>query len=128
LPPAQQRFDGGEVAEDLLTVGIGLPKVGGAAPGHTLEDHAGWSAQQHDGVEPRVELALVRDAAGDEEQPVVVLREKGVDPVFSPEPLRALLDPVAVVRVHHAVASVGELGQSRRLPRSGHPGHERHGH
>jgi hypothetical protein len=51
-PPAQERFDGGEVAEDLLTLGTGLPKEVGAAPGHTLEDHVGWSAQQRDGVEP----------------------------------------------------------------------------
>jgi hypothetical protein len=121
LPPAQERFDGREVAEDLLTLRIGLPKVVCAAPGHTLEDHVGWSAQQHDGVEPGVELALVGDAARHEEDTVFVFVEELVDPVLAPERLGSPFDL-------YAVASGGELGEGRRLAGPGHPGHEHHGH
>jgi hypothetical protein len=57
-----------------------------------------------------------------------VLVEELVDPVLAPERLGFALDPVAVVRVHHAVASAGELGEGRRLSRPGHSGHEHHRH
>jgi hypothetical protein len=86
------------------------------------------SAQQHDGVEPRVELALVGDAARHEEDTVFVLVEELVGPVLAPERLDFALDPAAVVRVDDSMAPAGELGQSRRLSRSGHPGHEHSRH
>ena len=86
-PAAEQRLDGREIGQDPGAFRIVLAEVVRHACCHALEDHVGGSAQQHDRVEPRVELPLVGDAARDEEDAVLVPEEL-VDPVLAPERLR----------------------------------------
>src|SRR5215211_2530872 len=80
---SEQRLDDGRVVGDQLAIRVGLAVVVAFARGHPLEDHIRRRAQQDDGVEPRIELPLVRDAAGDEQRPVVVLVEERADPVHT---------------------------------------------
>ena len=92
---AQDRFDGGEVADDPIAFRVGLAEVVRRANGHALEDHVGRGAEQDDRVEAVVEHSLVGDAAGDEQRFVSVLVQELSDPVLAPQWLGLALDPAA---------------------------------
>src|SRR2546423_2554276 len=79
------RLDGLEMVEDERALGGRLAVVVRRPCLDPVEDHLGGRAEQHDRVEPVVEPALVRHAAGDEERPLTVGGEEVGDPVLSPE-------------------------------------------
>ena len=75
------------------------------------------------------------DATGDEQHSVVVSVEQRFDPVLPPQLLpaawvgtRHFLGIPAVVGVHDPMSSARKLGETRRLARPRHPGHQHHGH
>jgi len=71
-PGAEKRLDVGQVFGDQLALGGRLAVVVRLPRGHPCKDHVRGGAEQHDRVEPRIELALVRHAARDEQRSVVV--------------------------------------------------------
>jgi hypothetical protein len=75
------------VVEDERALGGRLAVVVRRSVLDPVEDHLGGRAEQHDRVEPVVELALVRHAAGDEERSLVFRGEELGHPVLAPEPL-----------------------------------------
>ena len=93
-----------------------------------LEEDVERGGEQDDRVEARIEASLVRDRAGDEEEPLAVAVEQRGDPILAPAALdagasrdRLLLAPAALVGLDDRMAAPGELRQHRRLARPGHP-------
>jgi hypothetical protein len=115
---AQKRLDGLEIIEDpaefagRLAVRVAGP--GGQPPGEDL----GWSAQQDDHIEPRMEADLILLAPGDEQHVRVLGGQELSDGVLPP--------PLAAVRHRLAPAIVGIYGLvpagSKRLDNTGLPG------
>jgi hypothetical protein len=60
---AQQRLNLRQVGEDPIPLGIALAERVRLSTSHALEDHVRGSRQQHNGVEARIELSLVRNTA-----------------------------------------------------------------
>ncbi len=120
---AEQRLHGPEVVQDALALGGILAERVGDPRREAVRQHPGRQAQQDDGVEPVIELPLVRGTPGDEEPASAVPGQQGSHPVLAPELFRSrtvrcgtLLGPSRLGGVDHLVTAAGELGEDRGLP------------
>ena len=77
-----------EVIDDPGALGVRLAEGVRPAGGNALEDDVHRRTQEHDRIEPRVELHLVRHASRDEQRAVGVLGEQRLDPILAPQLLR----------------------------------------
>ena len=74
---AQQQLNLRQVVEDPIPLGIALAELVRLSTSHALEDHVRRSRQQHNDVEARIELPLIRNTAGDEQAEHYDGREAG---------------------------------------------------
>jgi len=94
-----------------------------------LEQNVDRGAEKNDGVKAVIELALVRDAAGDEQPATPVAVENCGDSVDVPDRLGpvgcpAVNDPACLVAVDGLVPAAGEQRQRGGFARPGHAGHQ----
>src|SRR6476646_12065474 len=81
----EERLDRVQVVEDERALRVGLAVVVRPARCDTRQENLLRGAQQHHGLESRVEPTLVRDTSRDEQRAVGVSVEQRVDPILAPK-------------------------------------------